>query len=249
MSQPQSTRAVSIALLASLLCSIFCMAVMSLTSISRMREITRDNQSHAESFVPAKRLTTEFEREILNARIFFIYFVTIQKPGSLAAGWARYHLAEERLNAMANLVDEHEELREMRVPVGRLRVDLQAYGVALASTLQMVQSGEVKGPHFDAQVKEWAARGAVMVADAATVQTLCLHLGEANTLSILTSLHNGQVRAIAVFLVSLYICLGLTVTLIRRLRGRLNGSDRRVVQAASLSKLPTEDGVATQIAR
>ena len=225
MSKSSSARTVSFALIASVILSLICMALLSFTSISRFREITHDNQSHAECFVPTKRLTTEFEREILNARIFFIYFVTIQKPGSLEAGWKRYHQAEDRLNAMAILVDQHEELSEMRAPVAKLRADLQAYGIALTSTLQMVQSGELKGAHYDAQVKEWAARGAVMVGDAATVESLCLRLGEANTNAILASLHSGQVRTATIFLISFYMCLALAVTFIRRLRIQVNDAN------------------------
>ena len=217
MNSKLSPRAVSFALIASFFCSVLCITLLSSTSISRYREITRDNQSHAESFVPAKRLTTQFEREILNARIFFIYYVTIQKPGSLESGWKRFHQAEDRLNAMAVVVGEHEELRDLREPVAKLQADFQTYGVALDATLKMVQGGEVRGSHFDEQVKQWAADGAVMVGDAGTVETLCFRLGEANTVEILNSLHNGEVGAVIIFLLSLCSSLALTITLMRRL--------------------------------
>jgi hypothetical protein len=43
--------------------------------------------------IPALQQGHAFEREILNARIFFIYYVTIQKPTSLPKGWVPYRNA------------------------------------------------------------------------------------------------------------------------------------------------------------
>jgi len=39
----------------------------------------------AQAQLPELALATAFERDMLNARIFFIYHVTIQKPGALAS--------------------------------------------------------------------------------------------------------------------------------------------------------------------
>ena len=54
-----------------------------------------------------------FEREILNARINFIYFVTVQKPGALDAGWVRYRNAQGHFDRLVELVDQHPELSSL----------------------------------------------------------------------------------------------------------------------------------------
>lgn len=175
------------------------MASLTGLTISVLRGITAGQRSHAESFVPAKRLTAGFEREILNARIFFIYFVTIQKPGSLENGWKRYHNGEDTLRKMTALVNQYPELSNLRAPVAKLQQDIDNYGVTLAATLNMVQGGETKGPHYDALVKEWAARGATMVADSAGVESLTFHSGEVNTQDIANALKSGQRNAFLAF--------------------------------------------------
>ena len=126
-----------------------------------MQKMVQAQAMHATSFVPAKRMSAAFEREILNARIFFIYHVTIQKPNALASGWARYHNAEARLQGLSDQVNQQDELNVVKAPVAQLRLDLAAYDPALRATLAAVQSGaRVGDPTYDADVKEWAARGA-----------------------------------------------------------------------------------------
>jgi hypothetical protein len=151
--------------------AVFSMACLAGLSYSAMQQVLRSQASHSQSFVPAKKLAAAFERDILNARIHFIYFVTIQKPGTLEKGWGRYNDAESDLTALSALVKQQDELHPLSAPVAKLRADIDAYEPALRATLQMVQAGEFKGPHYDAQVKEWASLGAVMVGDAGSVET------------------------------------------------------------------------------
>ena len=75
---------------------LVCMGCLSAMSTYTMRSVLESEESHIRSYGPAKKMTTDFERHVLNARIFFIYFVTIQKPGSLDKGWERYHQAEKQ---------------------------------------------------------------------------------------------------------------------------------------------------------
>ncbi len=199
---------------------VCCMAVLSSLTVSTLRGIVAGQRSHAQSFVPAKRLTAGFEREILNARIFFIYFVTIQKPGALENGWKRYHNGEDTLRKLNVLVNQYPELANLRAPVAKLQQDVDNYGVALTATLSMVQGGETKGPHYDAQVKEWAARGATMVADSAAVESLTFHSGEANTEDIAHALKSGQTNILLAFAA----CLVLSLLFARHALRKLDGS-------------------------
>jgi methyl-accepting chemotaxis protein len=66
--------------------TICCMVCLAGFSFYVMQQVLRSQTSHSQSFVPAKRLAAAFERDILNARIHFIYFVTIQKPGTIEKG-------------------------------------------------------------------------------------------------------------------------------------------------------------------
>ena len=203
-----------------------------LVSEHTMQEMVKAQAVHATSFVPAKRMSAAFEREILNARIFFIYHVTIQKPGALESGWVRYHNAEAQLQQLSEQVDQHTELSALRGPVAQLRLDLAAYDPALHATVDMVQKGGRAGkPEYDAQVKEWAARGAVMVTDAGKVQALTALSSEASTSSIVEMIKHAEFLQIRIFLGMLPIEFILACFLLRR-------SPRRD-RDASVSQLPS----------
>jgi hypothetical protein len=188
-------------------CSMVCLAGLSYFA---MQQVLRSQTSHSQSFVPAKRLAAAFERDILNARIHFIYFVTIQKPGTLEKGWGRYHNADADLTALTALVNREDELAVLRAPVARLRVDFNAYDPALHDVLQMVQGGELKGAHYDAEVKEWAARGATMVGDAGNVETLTAATSEASTDRMVNSVKLAEKTELLIFAAGFVLCLAVT---------------------------------------
>jgi hypothetical protein len=167
--------------------------------------------THSQGFVPAKRLTNNFEREILNARIFFIYYVTIQKPGSIDNGWKRYGEVKSTLAQLKALTAKRDDLSALRGPVAKLQSDLDSYGIALTATLEMVQSGVLKGPAYDAQVKEWAARGAVLVTDAGNVEKLAFAQSEADSSSALATLKQGWIWILAALLAGFVACFAASV--------------------------------------
>jgi hypothetical protein len=190
-------------------------------SVRSLHAIELEQVAHAKSYVPAKRLAAKFEREILNARIFFIYFVTIQKPGSLDSGWVRYRNSEAAVRDLSVLINQQEDLRDLRVPVAKLQADVDTYGVTLAQVLDMVKGGEVKGPHYDEMVKLWAAKGATMVGDAGALESLCFRNGEANSNEIADSLVRGQAQARWLFVVAFLLSLALTFRIISRVKQML----------------------------
>lgn len=225
-----------------LCCALGCMGCLAALSMSTMQTILRSQSSHSESFVPAKRLSTGFEREILNARIFFIYFVTIQKPGSLAKGWERYHNAEARIQELSTLVEQQDELRDLRAPVAQLRVDLDDYGPALLATLKMVQAGERTGsPHYDAQVTEWAARGAVLVTDAGKVESLCSATSEASTSSMVRTVRGAEANNLGILAASLLLCVVLTVSMLRSFDTLLRADELELEPIAELPAIVSID--------
>jgi len=202
-------------------CAVFCMAALAGLALYTMKQVLRSQTSHSESFVPAKRLAAAFERDILNARIHFIYFVTIQKPGTQELGWGRYHKADADLTELTALVNQQDELQALRAPVAKLRADFNFYDPALHATLQMVESGERKGDHYDAQVKEWAARGAIMVTDAGNVETLTASRSEASTDQMVNSVKLAEKTDVVIFAVGFLLCLAVAWTLAGKIKQEL----------------------------
>jgi hypothetical protein len=212
------SRHVSIAFALMVCCTICCLATLAGLSFYTMQQVLRSQTSHSQSFVPAKRLSAAFERDILNARIHFIYFVTIQKPGTQELGWGRYHKADQDLTELAALVNQQDELQMLRAPVAKLRADFDSYDPALHGTLKMVENGERKGDHYDAQVKEWAARGAIMVGDAGNVETLAASTSEASTDRMVNSVKPAQKLDLVFFAVGFLVCLAVAWTLAGRIK-------------------------------
>ncbi len=229
------SRRISLTLAVMLCWMLICVTCFFVFSRQTMQAVLDGQTSHAEAFVPAKRQAAAFEREILNARIFFIYFVTIQKPGSLEKGWERYHNAQAALQELTTQVGQHEELSVLRAPVAKLQADIDSYGVILADTLKMVQNGERAGsPNYDAHVKAWAASGLVMVTDAGNVETLCASTSEASTNSIVKLLKNAEALELGLLCVSFLVSVILAWFLARRIDRTLEGetqADRSAMKA------------------
>jgi methyl-accepting chemotaxis protein len=186
-----------------------------------MRSVAEAEKSHIASYVPAAQLATDFERGILNARIQFIYFVTIQKPGTLDQGWDRFHKAQEQQRKLSELVESDPALKVLRPGVELVRTDLDAYAAALSATLKMVQDGERSGSHYDSQVKQWAAKGAALVGDAGKVELQCAAISENSSKSVIQDLTTATARDGSIYIVSFLSCIGLAIALVRQVNQRL----------------------------
>lgn len=116
--------------------------------------------------LPEISLATAFEREVLNARIHFIYYVTIQKPGSLEAGWKRFENARALLPGMQSQVDGSSALADLRQPTRQLQADFARYEVVLKEILAMVANHQKNSPAFTKLLPEWAALGGKLVTTA-----------------------------------------------------------------------------------
>jgi methyl-accepting chemotaxis protein len=200
--------------------TLLCMVCLCALSIYSMQAVLGRMADTAQSEVPATQFLSSLEREILNARINFIYFVTIQKPGTLSKGWERYRNAEKLQLNLAALVQQREDLHNLQPAVLRLRSDLDIYSAALSRTLDMVQRGERQGPAYDAQVKDWAAKGAILVADTGSLQTLCGDRTAASANSIAVTLRATTTRSIVLFLLGAILCIifaSVTVVTTKRL--------------------------------
>ena len=133
---------------------------------SAMSELAQDR-------LPEIALAMAFEREILNARIHFIYHVTIQKPGALDQGWQRFHNAKALMAELNDRVAAKPSLREFRAPTEELQKSLDRYEAVLARILDVVDRHENSGAAFTHLIAEWAAAGAAVVNTAGDLSRRC----------------------------------------------------------------------------
>jgi methyl-accepting chemotaxis protein len=131
----------------------FWMTARTSTSIKRI----------SDEYLPETEMASRVERDLLNARIHFIYFVTVQKEGSLAKGWELFRSAEGSLPALRTLVDRSESLAAIRPEVAQLCKDFESYRPALERIIVEVQEGRNHNPEFAGTLAQWAQRGAAMV--------------------------------------------------------------------------------------
>jgi hypothetical protein len=197
-----------------------------------MLSVVNAERSYGQTFVPATRLATDFERQVLNARINFIYYVTIQKSGSLEQGTERYHNAELCQQELTSLVNRHEELGILRPGVVKLRDDLDEYSVALHTVVTTVQNGTTSGPVYDAQVKDWAARGGVMVDDAGNVENLAVKVNADSTVAMTEGLKSACKVYACLFSGGMPFLIFLMWKSVSKLNAVLHGSVSEMMEAS-----------------
>jgi len=147
--------------------------VLCIWSAFQMRRGAATMSAIASEQLPELALATAFEREILNARINFIYHVTIQKPGTLDAGWQRFRNAQALMPRLSAQVAASAALEPLREPTRRLAGNLDQYEGLLQQILAVVADHKNSGPDFTALVAEWAASGGRLVKTAGELQSLC----------------------------------------------------------------------------
>ncbi|MES2390664.1 MAG: hypothetical protein V4555_03415, partial [Acidobacteriota bacterium] len=197
------------------------MALLAGLSMLTMLSVLNNERAQVDAYDPSLEMATNFEREILNARIFFIYQVTIQKPGALDKGWERYRNAEQQQKKLVDFANAQPELTELRPAVAQVDADLAAYRTALTATLEMVGRGELKGSGYDAQVKEWAAKGAALVADAGKVENQCAQLSRTSIRTTAESVRASLWRNGLICLAGLILCIVIAWLMVRQINTSL----------------------------
>lgn len=121
------------------------------------------NRQTSTTLLPLLQESQSFEREVLSARIAFIYHVTIRKPGALAAGWKQYGQAETSLANLQTRVGTIPASTLLEPRLEALNSAWVAYDRRLRYTLDMVQAGIHEGPTYDRSIADWAADGNTLV--------------------------------------------------------------------------------------
>jgi len=134
-----------------------------------MSQATTSATATSEAYMPVMQMSQEFEREILTARVNFIYHALIQKPGSLEEAnrhYATAHAASARLSAMAA---SNKDAATFQSTISELDRKLTVYDAALQNVLRAVQEGRSHDESFPALITEWAAKGKDLIATASAL--------------------------------------------------------------------------------
>jgi hypothetical protein len=145
--------------ISALLIVLFIVAAINICVIWPTSNLIRDT---ARIHLPQMQLASNFEREILNARINFVYHITVRKPGALEAGWEHYRKAQNILEQLKQTASQpgQEPIRE---PIERLSAAVEAYNTSLTGILADVANGRNADPNFPETVKNWARLGGGVV--------------------------------------------------------------------------------------
>lgn len=154
----------------------------------------------ASDYIAESDLAGRIEREVLNARIYFIYYVTVQRQGSKEKGWEHFGALRAEVPKLQRLVTQSASLAAMRPDVERLESDLNSYEPVLVRILETVDRGQTQGPEFTALLGEWARLGGALTESAGRLSRLGSETARQSALRTASSLRTvrNTVAAIAV---------------------------------------------------
>lgn len=207
---------------------VLCLAAASLFSMSDAAQIM---SRMAEEDLPEMRYAGDFERNILQARIHFIYHVTIQKSGELAKGWENFGEVQAvmpKLEAQAQLPG----LASVRDITVQLRRDLQNYNVLLRQVLDVVARGENHGDSFTKLIAEWARLGTRLVKTAAQLNSQYSILAGRGTIEHAARLQNSMRLTVGVLLLAIVLGVITAAVIIRQVTGVVSMAVSRLQSAA-----------------
>ena len=205
--------------------------VQATVTIGMLRTAMSQVERVPSQYLPLRDASEEFERRVLNARIHFIYYVTIQKPGAKENGWKQFELARKALPKVqdaASRIPGNQASEEAL----RVRGAFEAYEPALRKILDTVDRNENHGPQFQAQITEWARLGGIMVDGAGKLSKYAADLtssASSDAMSVTRTVTNVTVAACAA---ALMLELLLAIAVSRRLSRRLRGVATRLISGA-----------------
>jgi methyl-accepting chemotaxis protein len=182
--------------------------------------------------LPVAQLAIQIEREFLNARINFIYFVTIQKPGTLDKGWTRFGNAENELVKLQQLVASSDAFANARPGVEQLTQALVAYKIVLQNIIQVVQQHQNQGPGFNALLLEWARLGGLLVDTAGQLSRAADQNTSASTMQTAARLHSAALTVEAIFLAALILGLAAAFFIVRSVSSGLSNISQELLEAS-----------------
>jgi methyl-accepting chemotaxis protein len=201
--------------------------------LSAMHRASTELTSVTDQEQPLATGTADFERSVLNARIHFIYYVTIQKPGAKEEGWTRFEQARAQLTQLQELVAVSPALADLRGDTDQLTHDFAAYEVVLRKILGVVDAGQNHGDEFNALVAEWARLGRAMVDSAGRLNSNGLRACQNGAQRATAAMQRVQLVALAGFGFAQAIGILLTIFTVRRINAELRSAVSRLRAGSS----------------
>ncbi len=186
----------------------------------------------SEVCIAEMRTAGAFEREVLNARIHFIYHVTVQKPGALEAGTKRLEAARQllpKLRANAEL----EGLESVRERTRSLEATMASYEQLLGAILADVAAGRNNGPEFPATLARWAKQGGALVDTAAGLSQTAEELAAAKTSDHRSTVQTNMQMLLLLCALMISIAVAAGLFLARRIGNTLRVSILQLRDSAS----------------
>lgn len=190
-------------------------------------------------YLPATELASRVEAGLLNARIHFIYFVTIQKQGSLEKGWQRFRTVEQDLPKLHELINRSEAFASVRGDAEQLARDVNRYRPVLERIIDVVQKNQNHGPEFDALIKEWARLGGAMVDSAGRL----VGHGSQATKESATRASSQLIRAAATMLGAGLLGLVVSLALAFFITRGISGALRSITETLNAAVCQVSDAV------
>ncbi len=210
---------------------VILLTAIGATSAFVMHQASIATKAIAQGFLPEMKVTTAFEREILNARIHFIYHVTIQKPGALELGWTRFRNARALVADLKGSV-AREDLTDLVGLTQQLLADLDSYEVQLNKILDLVASGTRSGDEYTRTVSEWARLGGKLVGAAAELNRRSSELALAEAKVHSRELDSTVPLIIAGCIIAVIVAVVLGYLLVHAIGRMLRSGSRRLNDAA-----------------
>ncbi len=110
------------------------------------------------SFVPVTTALTTFEREMLQARINFIYFATIRKPDSFEKGEQRIAAAQSAMDDLQSQVATDTAIRDLASDVNGLQSEFDSYKTHLG-VYKKAADEQRPAAEMTALLDEWSSTG------------------------------------------------------------------------------------------
>jgi methyl-accepting chemotaxis protein len=112
----------------------------------------------------------------------------------------------------------------------------------------MVQSGTLHGDAYDAQVKDWAAKGAVLVGDAGQLEIQCATLSKNSITSIINNLTSSMTTDLAIFSVGFLVSIGLAIVIVKQINDSLRSVTHELGDGSNqVSTAATQVSAASQV--
>ena len=185
------------------------------------------------AFLPAGRMAAAVESALLNARIHFIYHVTIQKDGERERGWKFFRSAEAQLPELERLVGQSPQLEPLNPQTEALRAAMAEYKPVLMQIVQAVDDHQNTTAEFAELRNHWATLGNKMVATAGELSAESnRRAGEASR-EASSSLALARLFMLIGGAVMLVVSGGIAVFLIRRIGKALGKASLTLAESSA----------------